>query len=805
MRLPMGEWILTSSILILLVLLIRLVFKRRLTAKIRYGIWLLVLLRLLMPVSFFDTNFSILHFLPEPETEVNTVPADGFWQMPAAQEPSYVQNLPIQEWQPQMTAPQTGGGISSQPDNDSKDLVGFLTSKNLLLTLWITGAAVTLLIIGGSNLYFIYRVRRLRKKEAALSKEQPLPVYLSEEVPMPCMFGLFRPAVYVRTEDTVNKETLSYILRHEVTHYRHRDHIWAFFRGLCLILHWYNPLVWIAADLSRKDAELACDESVIRTFSAEETEAYGKVLIDLSVHNTDHRMVLSCATTLGSGKKDLKERVSRIAQRPRMFLLSTAAVIVLCIAALIFTFTGGNERVKAEDGDTAMLPETEEDTARIPETEEDTEPVNIETPEDIELWLSEDELFVNDYFVDMNGDGVLDVLRLSSIVEKSDMEDIFADESLSEALRTAVERNWASYYQIALYDGTRAADIQTFRKGDALNEEALIETFELGQPHVGNGQYSYYKEDQRGFIVCNSPYSGQGYDTYSYEVFTYTDTWMKAVVANGELNFSSFPYTPDSYMSPDAYMAEVFPMEDMLSYAMDLKKYLDKAVILMDTNIDRSPEALFTTCFEDRYYKPEVTPLFRGDTEEALRESLEELYDTVLYELNGFSPYLVEEDALELQNELGWEITYSWDAPPAGSMTAYGELPDHIVMAAKQTVEKKAAEAGEYMQVSWADFMITQIAYYGTYRLGDHTLDVYRYDYCCKLDENIDPFLVDVSFWAGGMTDMGDGWYQFDYGNCVIYDRESGRCFDFRSIDSSPGIDEFTRELLIYYANRVTK
>lgn len=810
MRLPMGEWILTASILILLVLLIRLVFKRRLTAKVRYGIWLLVLLRLLLPVSFFNSSFSLLHFLPKQETELNILPADGFWQMPTAQKPADTQNFPMQEWQPQISGLQTGGEINDLPKSDRGELSRFLTSKDLLLTLWGTGAAATLLIIGGSNLYFIYKVRRLRKKEADLSKEQPLPVYLSEEVPMPCMFGLFRPAVYVRTEDTDNEEKLSYILRHEVTHYRHGDHIWAFFRGLSLILHWYNPLVWIAAGLSRKDAELACDESVIRTFSAEETEAYGKVLIALSVQNLDHRMILSCATTLGSGKKDLKERVSRIAQRPRLFFLSTAAVIVLCIAALVFTFTGGNGRVKAEDEDTAMLPETEEeDTVLSPETKEDTEPVTIETPEDIELWLSEGELFINDYFVDMNGDGVLDVLRLSSIVEKSDMEDIFADESLSEALRTAVERNRASYYQIALYDGARAADIQTFRKGDALNEEALIETFEMGQPHAGNGQYSFYEEEQRGFMVRNSPWSGQGYAYYTYEVFTYTNTWKKAVVASGELDFSDFPYTPNTWMSPDAYMAEVFPMEDMIAYAMDLKNYLDKAVILMDTNIDRSPSAIFTTCFEDRYYRPEVSPLFGGDTEEALRESLTELYDTVLYELSGFSPFnpdLVDEEVAALQNELGWEITYSWDAPPAGGMTAYGELPAYIVDAVIQNIKEELIQDGEARLVSWEDWKITQLAYFGTYRMGDHTLDVYVYDYWCKLDPEINiKELEQGNFRAGDITDKRDGWFWLNNGRCMIYDREQGSCFDFKSNDSSPGIDEFTRELLFYYANRVTK
>ena len=257
------------------------------------------------------------------------------------------------------------------------------------------------------------------------------------------------------------------------------------------------------------------------------------------------------------------------------------------------------------------------------------------------------------------------------------------------------------YYQIAIYDGAYAADMQAFRKGDALSEDAKVDVFESAQAHVGTGQYSYYEEGGRGFLICNSPYLGQGMGGYSYEVFTYSNIWEKEMVAENNLSFSIIPYSPViSRESPQAYMAEAFPIEDMIAYTMELKGWLDKASIVMDTSV--FGQVLFTTYYEDDVLKPDAFSIWPLDeweespafihpeeisSEEILREALSGIYEAVLYGQSGFLVDIDGEAGLALQNELGWEIT--------------------------------------------------QLAYYGTYRMGGHTLDVYRYDYYCKSDRDI--------------------------------------------------------------------
>lgn len=637
MRLNVWEWMLTSSIFILLILLIRLVFKKRLSAKVRYSIWFLVLLRLLLPFSFFNSSFSLLNLIPgqDQTAPLDMLPNSAVEEMFSETLPSPHQYIPSDSSQYQyIPVGDVNNSTIYQSDHEPQDInnglaikVDDLTSQRLLFILWISGMTVVLLVIAGSNLYFVNKVKKSRKMTEILQNRQPLPVYISENVPIPCMFGLIHPAVYVRSRDTEDKVTLSYIIKHENIHYRHRDNIWAFFRGLCLILHWYNPFVWIAAYFSKQDAELFCDESLIRQFSAEEAEEYGKVLISLSLKNADYQSVISCATTLGGGKKYLKERISRIAGRPQLFIFSTAAVIVLCITALIFTFTGKEKSAAPIDDESVVISETlagnPSETPADNPSETSAEDMAEEPADNIPL-ITEDGLFINDFLVDMNGDGITDILRLSNI------NDAPLDDSLteSEALRKAVEGNTAGYYQIALYDGARAADMQHFKVGDEVNEEALITTFEPGQAHAGNMQYSYYEEDGRGYLIYNCPYYGQDAGSYSYEIITYINDWKQYTVAEDSLSFSTFPDIPEiTGDRPYEHMSENFPIEDMVAYTMELKNYLDKAVIIMDTSV--FGKILFTTCYEDFSLKPDAFAIWYWDnafasidSEDTLREAL---------------------------------------------------------------------------------------------------------------------------------------------------------------------------------------
>jgi beta-lactamase regulating signal transducer with metallopeptidase domain len=133
-------------------------------------------------------------------------------------------------------------------------------------------------------------------------------------------------------------EALAHVLAHEETHYHHKDHIWSLLRCICLVVHWYNPLVWLAAALSRRDSELACDEGAIRRLGEEQRAAYGRTLIGLTC--TGAGRLLRTATTMTGSKKSIKERIVLIAKKPKMKIYTLVAVILIAAIAAGCTFTG---------------------------------------------------------------------------------------------------------------------------------------------------------------------------------------------------------------------------------------------------------------------------------------------------------------------------------------------------------------------------------------------------------------------------------------------------------------------------------
>ena len=127
------------------------------------------------------------------------------------------------------------------------------------------------------------------------------------------------------------------MLEHELTHYRHLDHIWSVLRSLCLVLHWYNPLVWIAAKVSRADAELACDEGTLKKLGEGQRGDYGRTLISLTCADPVSDLFLTATTMTGSAGS-LRERIRLLMKRPRNTVLTLTAVILLVTLTVGCTF-----------------------------------------------------------------------------------------------------------------------------------------------------------------------------------------------------------------------------------------------------------------------------------------------------------------------------------------------------------------------------------------------------------------------------------------------------------------------------------
>ena len=341
------EWVLTAAFLILAVLALRALLGRRVSASLRYALWAAVLVRLLVPVQLFTTPVAGTSVLRETGVEQWVAPPD---LRPGPVEAASAAPAPV----PPPTELPDGTVIVYQPVQAPATVrIQPIPVLQILGWLWLAGSAGMGLAFVLSNLTFARRLRRARTPlEGA---DCPLPVYTADGLPSPCLFGLFRPAVYITEDAAQDPAMLRHILAHEYTHFRHGDHIWNGLRSAALILHWWNPLVWLAAVLSRRDGELACDEGALKRLGEAERIAYGRTLVALITVQPRPGDLFRCATTMTGGQKSVFDRVARIAKAPKRWLWAAVAAVIATALACVCAFGRAEETPDPASGVTADL------------------------------------------------------------------------------------------------------------------------------------------------------------------------------------------------------------------------------------------------------------------------------------------------------------------------------------------------------------------------------------------------------------------------------------------------------------------
>lgn len=367
----MRDIVITSSILILAVLVIRQMTKGRLAPILQYALWLPVVVRLLLPVPLWSSPFSVLNLIPENRiTDGMEQGMDDFSGQPAVnEEKAAAKDDPKAEKSNNagITADMAGSGnMQNGESHYVQNNSGFQAIREgtpeavtaspkkpfslaaSLLCIWLAG----MLFVGGYMLFYqIKWSRYLRVNRIPLTgreKYRGLSVYTVEGLPSPCLAGR---CIYLTEAMAGEPKRLEHILAHEYCHYKQLDSLWVVVRCVLTAVYWFHPLVWAAVYVSKQDSELACDAAAVRLLGEEERLAYGKTLLCLIAGKDHDRKCIGLASTMSGGEKGIKERISRIAGKPR-YMMAAAGVVLLLIAAVIAATFSGTAKIQGQDGRT---------------------------------------------------------------------------------------------------------------------------------------------------------------------------------------------------------------------------------------------------------------------------------------------------------------------------------------------------------------------------------------------------------------------------------------------------------------------
>ena len=367
----MVEWFVSSAVLAALLIGAHYLLRGRISARLQYTLWLVLLVRLLLPLSVGKTAVSVANLLPKAEpatvmqTEPAAVPPARSASAPEPAAPAAPVQTPAQPVQRPASTPAQTETSSAEPEKSAQKPA--VSVRKILIFVWASGAALLGLWFLFCNLRYGRQLRAGVLRAIAPKEGRPA-VRLTRTALSPCLFGLFPPAIYVTMDCAQDEQLLHHCAEHEYTHYLHRDHIWAVLRGVCLALHWFNPLVWWAAALSRTDAELFCDEDTVRRLGEDARVDYGRSLIRMTCR--ERVDPLSAATTMSGRGGQLRTRIISITKHPKTAIPVLILVLLLCAAAVGCTMTGAKDAAPAQQ--TPQTSEKTEDTPDEPEATADT-------------------------------------------------------------------------------------------------------------------------------------------------------------------------------------------------------------------------------------------------------------------------------------------------------------------------------------------------------------------------------------------------------------------------------------------------
>ncbi len=403
----MITWIVSSTVLILIVILLRQIFRKKISHGLQYILWFPVLLRLLIPVTPIESDFSIMNLLPEEsnlESEqqefifTNGVSGEEFIRDMGEDVSANIDKNGVDQTKSTLANNDTVAGIQSGIQNKAENPVEAIVQKGTVaeyaVMVWGIGSLIMAAVLLGSNVRFYLRLKKCRVlfetgEYFSLPFKKLLPIYMVEHLLSPCLFGVFSPAVYVTAKIKESDVCTEYVIAHELCHYKRIDHIWALVRGLCLVIWWWNPFVWIAAKLSVQDGELACDEAVVRLIGEERRIDYGHTLINMIPIRQTGANLLCGATSMGGSKKNIKERLQTIVSKPKTFVWAAVVVCILVVFALVMTLTGASNKEPSDGGSGTGESEKENVSSEIVEEKSPVRKLTEEEKEALFAYIAE--------------------------------------------------------------------------------------------------------------------------------------------------------------------------------------------------------------------------------------------------------------------------------------------------------------------------------------------------------------------------------------------------------------------------------
>ena len=309
----------SGTLLLLLVFLSRQLYKTKLSRTWQYYIWLVAVLRFLLPftpdTTIVGSLFAVGNKMGSFENVENT-------------HPLAIAPMDI---------------IIIESENTTAAASFSISISNCLFFLWLVFVLFFLFRKIAAYRKFIRHIRLynvevldaeyiklLADCGEKLNIRKRVKLCCNTGIASPIMVGFIHPCI-ILPEGQVKEEELYYIFTHELIHYKRRDLFYKWLIQLVICIHWFNPFIYLLEKEINRACELACDEAMISSLDDNGRREYGDTLLSyLRKNNSKKNNFVS--VTLTEGAEQVKERLGAIMDFHRKSTGIKVVTLVLTIA-----------------------------------------------------------------------------------------------------------------------------------------------------------------------------------------------------------------------------------------------------------------------------------------------------------------------------------------------------------------------------------------------------------------------------------------------------------------------------------------
>ncbi len=333
-----------SAIIFAAILIFQRLFRRRISAALNCAVWTLLLLRLIVPVTL-DSGWH-LFTVPQsvPTSALQETALSDNIETPSVASPA----LPVSDESviPSQTADQTASTPNSFPQSPASSKP--IDWQMIIVMAWAAGMLGFLTYTAIQWLRLSRRIKRggmhmpesvldmVSAEKRALRIRRNIRVSVQGWLASPALSASLRPALLLPVHSLQDKEALHFGIRHELMHFKRKDHLISLLLLALRCVYWFNPVVWVALRRIQADMETACDAAVTARMAPQERTRYIHMMIDMG---RDAKPFYALGMSAGNGRKTLEKRVRGIFMTKRTGLSARIAALLLALLLFVACFT----------------------------------------------------------------------------------------------------------------------------------------------------------------------------------------------------------------------------------------------------------------------------------------------------------------------------------------------------------------------------------------------------------------------------------------------------------------------------------